>query len=59
MKDFIVFAKYNAFAGVFVFLFLTILSLLVGGNYSFTTMFGNMGVSVFCLFGFYFMQKKQ
>lgn len=59
MKDFIVFAKYNAFAGVFVFLFLTILSLLVGGNYSFTTMFGNLGVSVICLFVFYFMQKKQ
>lgn len=59
MKDFIVFAKYNAFAGVFIFLLLTLISLLVGSNYSIATVISNLGVSVICLFVFYYLQKKQ
>lgn len=59
MSDFIVFAKYNAFASVFIFLLLTLISLLVGSNYSIATVIGNLGVSVICLFVFYYLQKRQ
>ena len=59
MKDFIVFAKYNAFASVFIFLLLTLISLLVGSNYSIATVISNLGVSVICLFVFYYLQKRQ
>ena len=59
MKDFMIFAKYNVFAGVFIFLLLTVISLLVGSNYSIATVIGNLGVSVICLFVFYYLQKKQ
>ena len=58
MKEFFTFAKYNAFAGVFIFLFLTIESLIVSNNYSFRNILINAGLSVICLIVFYFMGRE-